>query len=293
MLRPPLSNERLSALVNEIAASAVAEQRARLAGTRLQVFRLPKKRASTLADDEAAKIRAELGGDIVGRLVPFVISTPERAEDDHTIDPMGWDTADYERAPHVFWQHEYSSYRAMPSRAAARIGASTITKTKDALVATCGFFTRDFSQTLDGGFSYAIGEIAARQGHRASVGFDVVEANVAPEEVRKTAPWALDITVARLNEWSLVNFGADSQAITEGRAAGIDVEPIARALERFLDDVSGITGVARAQLATMWAAAADPGRPKTVIMPPPSPSPSLDTESLRAAIREGLSSALA
>lgn len=295
MAHHPLSNERLAQLVRALAASDGAKQREGLAGVRLRSTRARVKREGTpgvqaapAVADRDAKIRAQLGGDIVGRIVPFVISTAERAQDGHTIAVDGWETDDYERAPHVFWAHETSGWRASPSRAAARIGASVVEKTPDALMASCGFYTRDFSNALDGGFSYAIGEISALQGHRASVGFDIVEASLASEEVRRVIPQALDIAVARLDEWSILNFGSDDYAISAGREAGIDVEPIARALERFLDDVAGCTGLARAELARMWGVAADPGRPTIHVGASLPAAAAYDPEAVRAAVRAAL-----
>jgi hypothetical protein len=292
----PLSNERLSKLVADVVAGKGSLRGVRLARTVVSKRREAGAAAvDTAVSDAEAKVRAALGGDIVGRIVPFVISTPDRAEDGHTLDPPGVDQADYERVPHVFWAHEYSGWRASPSRAAVRIATSIVTADAKAVTAQCGFYTRDFSTALDGGFSYAIGELAARQGHRASVGFDIVEAALAPEDVRKTIPWALDISAWRLNEWSLVNFGADANAITEGRADGVDVEPIARALEQFLDDLGAVTGVARDKLAAMWAAAADPGR-RQVVAPPSSPAPAVPgvaaDADIRAAIRDSIAAAL-
>lgn len=262
-----LPREQLATKVRELAGVGVDDQKKGLKGVRLARVCLAKRDAMP-SEEQQAKIRAQLGGAIVGRLVPFVISTPERASDGHTLDPMGCDSDDFERAPAVFWSHEWSGWRAMPSRAAARIGTSTITKSKDNVTAMFGAYTREFSEALDGGFSYAMGEIAALQGHRASVGFDVVEAAVADEETRTTIPWALDVSVWRLGEWSFVNFGADDDAISAGREAGVDVSLIARGLERFLDDVSAASGMSRARLARAWAEAMEPGRPRVFDLAP-------------------------
>jgi hypothetical protein len=256
-----------------------------LTGERLE--RLCVSERAAPSEEETAKLKEQLGGDIVGRIVPFVVSTPERASDDHTLDPMGCDDEEYARAPHVFWQHKYRSWDET-SRPNARIGVSVLRKDKGKVTALFAGYTREFSEALDGGFSWALSEIAARQGHRSSVGFDVVEAAVAPEEVRKAAPWALDISRWRVREWSFVNFGADANAITEGRVAGIDVEPIARALERFLDELAGTTGLGRERLADMWAAAADPGRARVVVAPAPAPAPTFDADAFRAELRAAL-----
>lgn len=278
-----LHREALAAKVRALAGADVTAQRDGLRGISLASARGLSKRDAVPADVEAG-LKAKLGGDIIGRIVPFVISTPERASDGHTLDPQGVDFEEYDRAPHVFWQHEYSGWRASPSRGASRIGASVIQKGATEVSAMCGFFSRDFSMCLDEGFSYAIGEIAALQGHRASVGFDIVEASVASEEVRKTVPWALDVSAWRLGEWSLVNFSADTDAISAGRGAGIDTAPIARALERFLDDVAGMSGLARVDLERAWLAAADPSRPRVIT----SPAPSLSGADLQAAMSAAL-----
>jgi hypothetical protein len=232
-----------------------------------------------VSDEQMEMVKAKLGADLVGRVVPFVISGEGRATDGHTIKAAGWDVAEYERVPHVFWQHDYRGW-GMPNRGGVRVADSVLVKEAGRLSALAAFYPRDFSQALDGGFAWAVGELAALRGHRASVGFDIVEAAVASEDVRKTIPWALDISVARLREWSLVNFGADADAIVEGRAAGVDVAPVARGLERFLDEVAALTQVARADLEHAWAAAMDPGRPR-VFDAAPAPA-SLD---ISAAVR--------
>lgn len=203
-------------------------------------------------DEQMGALKSALGAEqMIGRVVPFVISSGERVDDGLKIDPTGWDTAEYDRVPRVYWQHGW--WRG--DRNGAPLADSMIIREPDQLSALCAFYPREISNALDGGFSWAIGELAFFRGFRCSVTFDVVEARLADEETRKSIPWALDVEVARLWEWSICNLGMDWQAITAGRAAGVDTTPIADFAARLLDE-GGLLDVIRAELEKARAAAA-------------------------------------
>ncbi len=240
-----------------------------LEGLRLQGMR--GERATLEATDaDRARVKEQLGAEAAkGRIVPFIISTERRADDGHVIRAAGWQLERYTKNPAVLWGH--GSPR-MP-----RIADSVVAVEGDKLRAVAAFMPRDLHE-----LGWSLGEIAATRGHAASVGWETMAAVPAPDAVRKELPWALDITTANLLEWSLVNVGSDQDALAGGRATGIDVSPIARALEQALDEAT--TRGDKAALERMWAAVADPARPVVVDTKPTPPTPKVSPDQVRAAV---------
>jgi hypothetical protein len=234
-------------------------------------FRVPEKERDQAArDKDEARAKERFGDELVGRVVPYVFATKGRKDDGLDLNCAGCDTGEWDRAPMVLWGH---------NRWRPRIADGMVTdKTEAEVRGLVVHYPREFSEALDGGFSWAIGEIAAFRGQRGSIGFDVTAARLPDKKVLENNPWALDVTEWGLREFSELNFGMDGNSISGGREAGIDVEPIAHAMERFLDELAGSTGLERKQLESMWAAAADPGRAR-VIAPP-----AIDTASIKALI---------
>jgi hypothetical protein len=209
---------------------------ASLAGARMR--RNVPRGLRTLVEADTEMVRAQLGDDAAkGRLVPFVVSTEERATDGHVIRAAGWQLDAYRTNPIVLWSHS----RGMP-----RIGDSVVEVRGDVLRAVASFLPRDVSE-----LAWSLGETAAQRGHAASVGFGILDATPAPPEVRKTIPWALDIARAELDEWSLVNIGADAGALSERT----DPERLARELESIIEG-GPVTPEQKRALMRVWAAVA-------------------------------------
>lgn len=174
-------------------------------------------------DEDVAKVKAQLGDACAeGRIVPFTISTERRATDGHTIKAAGWALDRYRKNPVVLHGHD---------RWRPRIADSVVEVVGDRLRAVAAFFPRDLSP-----LSWELGEIAATRGHAASVGFRIIRAVPAPDDVLENIPWALDIEACRLDEWSLVTIGADEDALVEARAEGLSTDAIGEALARILDE---------------------------------------------------------
>jgi hypothetical protein len=241
------------ALMSKIAAGET------LSGFSLQSGRAYRE-AQTATEKQMELVRARFKDELVGRVVPFVISGGERLDDGYAIPSRNWTHDEYDRAPGVLWTHD---------RWSVRICDSILIDGDDFLRALACFYPRDFSMALDGGRSWAIGELAAFRGYRASVGFEVLEAHLPDEATRKKIPWALDVDLARLREWSILNEGMDDVAISAGRAAGIDVSPLADMFAQMLDE-GAMLGLDRAKLERLFAAAA-PARARVIDAPEPSP----------------------
>lgn len=193
-------------------------------------------------DEDKAKVKEQLGDEAAaGRLVPFTISTERRAADGHVVKAAGWQLDRYKKNPVVLWSHD---------RWSPRIADSIVEVVDNRLRAVAAFFPRELSP-----LSWEIGEIAASRGYACSVGFRILRASPAPDDVVENIPWALDIEAARLDEWSPCNIGADEDALTESRAAGLSTDAIASALSRALDE-GFLAGLVRTEVERLYRAAA-------------------------------------
>lgn len=193
-------------------------------------------------DEDVEKVKEQLGNDAAaGRLVPFTISTERRAADGHVVKAAGWQLDRYRKNPVVLWSHD---------RWSPRIADSIVEVVDNRLRAVAAFFPRELSP-----LSWEIGEIAASRGYACSVGFRILRASPAPDDVVENIPWALDVEAARLDEWSPCNIGADEDALTESRTAGLSTDAIAAALSRALDE-GGIAAMVRSEVERLYRAAA-------------------------------------
>lgn len=258
-----LTREQMDAIKNLKAGETIGGFRFRsVRGAR---FEERKSQVREATADERAKVKEVLGAAAAeSRVVPAIWSTERRASDTHVIKSSAWQLERFEKNPVVLWRHQ----SWVP-----RIGDAVVEVKDNELRALVAFMPRDLNE-----MSFTLGEIAATRGYAASVGWNTLAAVPAPDDIRKRYPWALDITSAELEEGSLVNIGADEDAFHDGRAAGIDLDPIARALSQRIDEM--VRGGERESLEKLWAVVANPARP-IVVDSAPKTEPT-KTEEVRA-----------
>ena len=274
-----LKREALTARINGVVAAVTADPKtsASLGGFALRSSQAECVRAKP-TDDDVERIRAALGEDAAGsRILPFIVSTDKRQGDGLALSMGGAKTERYGKNPVVLYNHSWWRMPVGHSVVWTETASDTAGSRMRALVA---MMSRDLSQSLDRGFSWALGELAAARGHAASIGFDVLLAHPAPPEVRAANPWAMDVDEWELLEWSLVQIPMDADAVSEHRAAGGDVDPLATGFSRMLDELE-TEGVDRERIERAWAAAA--GARGRVFTPPVSDD--ADADAVRAVLR--------
>jgi hypothetical protein len=228
------------------------------------------------SDEDRARVVAALGADAgASRLLRFTVSTEKRASDGLALKMSGARLERYQRNPIVLQGH---SWWARHPIGHSVVWTETSSDGVARMRAVASMLSRELSQALDRGFSWALGELYALRGGAASIGFDVLQAVPAPPDARAIDPWALDVDEWELVEWSLVTIPMDPDAVMEGRAAGLDMEPLVAGFERLLDEL-GAAGFGRAQLEQAWQRAR--GRE-------PTGAPALSAEDVASAVRAAL-----
>jgi HK97 family phage prohead protease len=148
------------------------------------------------------------------RSLAFVISTNKVDRSLDSISPDGWSLEAYKRNPVVLWAHDASS---PPIARAVDIGVSD-----GKLRATTEFVSKDnpaIGSFADGIFQlYKGGFLSA-----TSVGFLPIEMNYSDEPSRRGG---INFIKQELMEFSCCPVPANSEALLEGKAAGIDVSPV-------------------------------------------------------------------
>lgn len=158
----------------------------------------------SLRKDYIAEIKAAPDA----RTIDFTISTGSVDRDRDTIAAEGWKLAAFKKNPTVLWAHDYS----MPPVARA----SKIHVEDNALKATAEFapadiypFAETIYQLLKSGFLKA-----------TSVGFRPLTNAFNADR------GGMDFLTQELLEFSIVPVPANADCLMEGKAAGIDVEPL-------------------------------------------------------------------
>lgn len=151
-------------------------------------------------------------GETDARSVRFVLSTVAEDRVGDTIDPTGWKLDNYRKNPVVLWGHD-QYFPPIGKMSDVRVDAA------GALVGTVEFATAEqhpFADTIyklvKGGFINA-----------GSVGF-------VPLRWEFRDDFGIDFKEQELLEYSIVTVPANPHALVTARSAGIDLEPVAKAL---------------------------------------------------------------
>jgi HK97 family phage prohead protease len=151
------------------------------------------------------------------RQIKFTISTGARDRDQDTVDPLGWDLAEYTANPVVLYAHDYHS---LPIGKALHVGVE-----EGKLVAVDQFVERDIYPFADTVYQL----VQAGFLRATSVGFMPVKW-LFNEEAR-----GFDISAALLLEHSVVAVPSNPEALVQARQAGIDLAPMKQWAEETLD----------------------------------------------------------
>ena len=188
----------------------------------------------------SAKVRAVGGED--SRLVEFIVSTGRVDRENDTIDPAGWDLADYKNNPVVLWVHDHWS---LPVGNAASIYLDG-----DVLRSMCEFTPQELNP-----FGYQVYRLYAGGFlHAVSAGFMPVEYNY--DETRK---YGINFKKQSMLEYSCVPVPANPDALAVARSKGFKTDLLHAWAERALDE-HPTTDEARRQLEVLRSLSAPDGR---------------------------------
>ena len=187
---------------------------------------------ATLRKAYVAEVQAAEGD---ARRIDFTISTASVDRDRDTIAVAGWKLTPFKKNPVVLWAHDYS----MPPVARAtkiRVDGESLKATAEFAPAESYPFAETIYQLLKGGFLQA-----------TSVGFRPLKHAWNAER------GGMDFEAQELLEFSIVPVPANADCLMEGKAAGIDVEP----LKAWAEGVAKTFGFAWAPIAATPPPAAD------------------------------------
>jgi hypothetical protein len=278
-----LQRQALAARINDVVAAATLDPKA---STRLGGFALrssPECIRGEPTDEDKERVRAALGEDAAAsRILRFRLSGEKRLADGLALKMGGARLARFKANPVVLHGH----WRGPVGHSV--VWTANSSDEGNRMLGLVAMLPRDLSQALDGGFSWALGELAHRRGHAASIGFDVLLAQPAPADVRAADPWAMDVDEWELIEWSLVKIPMDPDAVLDARAAGVDGEVLAAGFGRMLDELQ-TAGIDRDSIERAWAAAS--GTRAKVFAPPPARDTIADLKDASTLVRDALRAA--
>ena len=156
------------------------------------------------------------------RIYRWTISTAVRDRDRDTLDPNGWELADFKKGGVIPFAHDY---HALPVAKPLSVFMQDGKLISDA----------DFTDTAD---IYPFADMVARMVEKdilkcASVGFNPME------YVYNEAENGMDFKRQQLLEWSIVPVPSNPDALVHAKSLGIDVSPFRQWAEEMLDHYHG------------------------------------------------------
>lgn len=180
---------------------------------------------------EGARLRKSFAGievkaaDGEDRTLTIRITTGSKDRDNDTIDPKGWQLANYRRNPVVLFGHDY---RSLP------IAKDTgIVQDELGLLAKPQFTSKELNPLGDTCYEM----LKAGFLNAASVGMNPLK-YAFNEENR-----GLDFMEQELLEYSIVPVPANAEALQQGKSMGIDLSPLKAYAEELLDTFHGEAGI--------------------------------------------------
>lgn len=188
----------------------------------IDAFRAAAKDGASPGDEVA--IRASFDTEIKAadgdsRSVSFTISTQSVDRMGDTISIDGWKLEAYRKNPVVLWAHDSTS---LPVGKAPKIWTDKTSLKAEAEFTPAGMarFNDTVYDMIKGGFLNA-----------TSVGFAPLKYAFVDDPTRK---YGIDFLEQELLEFSIVPVPANSEALVESRAAGIDLDPVLDWAEKLL-----------------------------------------------------------
>lgn len=188
----------------------------------------------------ATQVKA-VGGEN-SRIIEFIVSTARVDRENDTIDPAGWDLADYKNNPVVLWVHDHWSLPVGNAR--------NIYLDGDVLRSMCEFTPEELNP-----FGYQVYKLyAGGYLHACSAGFMPIEYTY--DETRK---YGINFKRQSLLEYSCVPVPANPDALAIARSKGFKTDLLKAWAERALDE-HPTTDEARRQLEVLRNLSTPDGR---------------------------------
>jgi hypothetical protein len=185
-------------------------------------------------------VRVKDAGEVDGQpALDFILSTAREDRHGDTIDPKGWDLADYKTNPVVLWAHDQ---RNPP---VAKGTNTKYDKELEALVSTALFTPKDLYP-----FGYMICEMY-RKGfmNAVSVGFMPLKWSFNEARQNRWGGAGIDFEEQSLLEYSCVPVPSNPDALQQAKGLGIDLAPLhgwaVKALDEFKREADGAIWIPR------------------------------------------------
>jgi len=209
-----------------------------------------------------ARVKAEDGD---SRKVSITISTKALDRHRDTVDPLGIDTANYEKNPVVLWAH--ANYIPPIARSVSlKANSKALRSIAEFMPAEMSAFADSIYQMVKGGWINA-----------ASIGFLPKQDGYEYDAERM----GFDFLKSELLEYSIVPVPANPQALVNAKSHGVPMAPLKDWAEQVLDGVAGpgvwvptehAAAIYKLLAAPAVPVAAAPPTAKEVVPPEPPPA---------------------